>query len=120
MDTASGTFYISPDFSISPGMTKGDFSPLFGKKKLPPGLEGHSSRTIPNLKIGEWYFVITFYFKEERLTHFSFGVYDKPMVTSSWDDYDPNAEKDYRTRWMQEQLEDPEPFVWDLDIAGRQ
>jgi len=73
--------------------------------------------SIGNLKIGEWYFILTFYFLNENIIKIGFVVQEEPYDgTNSWDNFDKKAEikkGKYMEKWMAKQIQmDYKRYDW--------
>jgi hypothetical protein len=122
INTTTGTFFISNNFSIVATTTPQDLLTYFGNETLQEGrrYKDYFNASVRNLCIANWYFNITFYFEKDRLTHFSFYPSNEPIGERSWEDFNPNADMLYMTAWMAQQMGDTQQFIWNLSIAGRQ
>lgn len=116
-----GTFYIADDFSINNETTLDELKTYFGLQKLEikPAYKTYQNVTVYDFKISDWYFIMTFYYHAVRLTHISFYPRNEEVNNSSWDNFNPEADRDYYTNWMAAQLGDTKKFKWDLNQAGR-
>ncbi|RYF12640.1 MAG: hypothetical protein EOO42_19860 [Flavobacteriales bacterium] len=117
----TGSLYITDDFSVNSKTTLEELKTYFGLDRLEvePAYKTYENATLYDLKISDWYFVMTFYYNAGRLTHISFYPRDEEVNTASWDNFNPEADRDYYTNWMAAQLGDTKKFKWDLNQAGR-
>ena len=96
---------IESYFVVSDKTTPEDLIKHFGEDRLriTDYKNGHSNYNIYDLKIGDLYFILTFYFKEiiketvkiKQLTRISFVLSETSYTNSgdSWDNFDEKKEK---------------------------
>lgn len=117
----NGSLYIADDFSIDSKTTLDVLKTYFGLDRLKVELahKTYQNATLYDLKIQNWYFTMAFYFDAGSLTHISFYPRNEEVNNSSWDNFNPEADRDYYTNWMAAQLADTTNFKWDLNQVGR-
>ncbi|RZK54007.1 MAG: hypothetical protein EOO87_11550 [Pedobacter sp.] len=116
-----GSLYIADDFTINSKTTLDELKARFGLKRLEMDTiyKTYQNATLYDLKILDWYFVMTFYYDGDKLTHISFYPRNEEINNSSWDNFNPEEDRNYLTTWMAKQLGDSKKFIWDLNQAGR-
>jgi hypothetical protein len=64
INPATGEFTLNSEFTVSHTTTVDQLLTHFAERKLEVNdfKNGHSNVNIRNLKIDEWYFILTFYF----------------------------------------------------------
>ena len=116
-----GSLYIADDFSVNNKTTLNELKTYFGVERLKVELayKTYQNATLYDLKIRDRYFTMTFYFDEGSLTHINFYPRNEKINNSSWDNFNPDADRDYYINWLAAQLGDTKKFKWDLNHAGR-
>ncbi|RZJ81329.1 MAG: hypothetical protein EOO47_04655 [Flavobacterium sp.] len=116
-----GSLYIADNLTINGKTTLDELKNYFGleRLKVKPAYKTYQNVTLRDFKIRDWYFTMAFFFDADRLTHISFYPRDEEVNTASWDNFNPEADRDYYTNWMAIQLGDTKRFKWDLKQAGR-
>lgn len=115
----TGEFTLNNDFVISGRTTVSDLEDHFGKANLAVNdfKNGHCNYAVGNINIGEWYFMLTFYFLNEIITKIGFVVQAEPYGdTDSWESFDEKAEikkGKYMEQWMAGQMQrDYKKYEW--------
>lgn len=122
IDTTNGNVFISKDFEVNSSTKRVDLENYFGKDILEVDIisEKYCNASVRDLEVFGYYFILSFYFENEKLTHINFYPRLEAKNNSSWDNYDQKAEMNLMTSWMAIQAGDSSKFVWDLNVAGRQ
>jgi hypothetical protein len=119
INVKTGEFKISNDFMVSGKTAQKVLLAHFGQQALSVNdfKNGYCNYSIPNLKIGEWYFMFTFYFLNDNLTKLGFLVQAEPYNDKdSWENFDQKVELKkgkYMEQWMAKQMQgDYKRYDW--------
>ncbi len=110
INPATGEFTINNDFVVSNTTTIHELINYFGENKmrLSDMKNGHINYRIDNLKICDYYFIITFYFFNTTIMSISFILKDKPYDgNNSWDNFNEQEqikEGKLIKQWMAKQM----------------
>lgn len=116
-----GSLYIADNLTINSKTTLEELKNYFGveKLKVKPTYKTYQNATLYDIKISDWYFIMSFYFDAGKLTQIGLYPRDEEVNTASWDNFNPEADRDYYTNWIAAQLGDTKKFRWDLRQVGR-
>lgn len=97
-----GSSYIAEDFSINCKTTLDELKNYFGleRLKVKSARKTYRSATLYDIKISDWYFIMSFYFDVGRLKHIIFYPRDEELNAASLDNFNPEVDRDYYTNWM--------------------
>jgi hypothetical protein len=115
INTENGEFLLNDNFIVSDKTIPEDLIAHFGGDKLSLNdmKNGHSNYWIGDLKIGDLYFSLTFYFKQmnevKQLTRIYFVLSETPYEdsTDSWDNFSKEKEDKkgaFMEKWLNLQL----------------
>ncbi|MBA3679633.1 MAG: hypothetical protein H0W73_00365 [Bacteroidetes bacterium] len=127
LDPKTGEFSISKDFIVSAKTTIEDLVAYFGESALQVRdfENGHSNYTVRDLKIADLYFILTFYFVNNRISKLSVLVQELPYNldqklpnsnSSGWDNFNEKDEikkGDFIKLWFAHQMHnDYKKYDW--------
>lgn len=95
IDAETGAFTFGNGFVVSHRTTVSDLIAHFAEQGLSVQdfKNGYSNYSIRNVKLGELYFIFTFYFLNGHITKTEFLVQAEPYDReASWDNFDKDAE----------------------------
>ncbi len=110
INPATGEFTINNDFVVSNTTTINELANHFGENKMQVSdmKNGHVNYRVDNLKISDFYFIITFYFFNTTITSISFVLKDKPYdASNNWDNFNEQEqikEGKFMEQWMAKQM----------------
>ncbi|MCZ8286386.1 MAG: hypothetical protein O9353_13120, partial [Bacteroidia bacterium] len=91
----TGEFALNGGFVVSNQTTENDLTAHFGEERVSVRdfKNGHSNCSIRNLKLGELYFILSFYFLNGRITRTEILVNTEPYDDNAgWDSFDKERE----------------------------
>lgn len=125
INTETGEFAITDNFAFSAKTTTEDLIAHFGadKLRLNDMQNGHKNYAA-SAHIEKLYFIFTFYFFDNLITHISFYLLENftPQdesnnTNASWDNFDvAEAEKEgqFMKKWLNSQLNGVNNFSWGI------
>lgn len=119
VNSSTGEFTLDNGFIVSHKTSAKDLTAHFGESNLSARdfKNGHSNYSVRNLKVGELYFILFFYFFNEQITKIEILVQAKLYDHEpDWNNFDQDGELKrgkFIEQWMAKQMRgDHKEYAW--------